>query len=80
MSTATAGTIEDRNAEVQIVTGLSPNDINKTNSYIDLAPVKWTEGSGITQYMRGRIKLSDCELKYQDRTLTIKINYGSSYT
>ena len=30
--------------------------------------------------MGGRIKLSDCELKYQDRTLTIKINYGASYT
>ena len=76
----TTGSIEDKNAEVQIVTGLSPDDINKTNSYIDLAPVKWTEGSGITQYMRGRVKLSDCELEYQDRTLTIRINYGTEYT
>ena len=30
--------------------------------------------------MRGRVKLSDCELEYQDRTLTIKINYGADYT
>lgn len=76
----TTGSIEDKNAEVQIVTGLSPDDINKANSYIDLAPVKWTEGSGITQFMRGRVKLSDCELEYQDKTLTVRINYGANYT
>ena len=80
MTDKTTGSIEEKNKEVQIVTGLSPNDINKANSYIDLTPVKWTEGSGITQFMRGRIKLSDCELEYQDRTLTIKINFGASYT
>lgn len=80
MMDKTTGSIEDQNAEVQIVTGLSLDDINKANSYIDLAPVKWTEGSGITQYMRGRVKLSDCELEYQDRTLTVKINFGSNYT
>ncbi len=80
MMDKTTGTIEDRNAEVQIVTRLSPDDINKANSYIDLTPVKWTEGSGITEYMRGRVKLSDCELEYQNRTLTVKINYGADYT
>lgn len=76
----TTGTIEDKNAEVKIVTGLSPDDINKTNSYIDLSPNKWKEGSGITQYIRGRVKLSECELEYQNRTLTIKINFGATYT
>ena len=80
MASKTDGTIEDKNAEIQIVTGISLDDINKTNSYIDLTPAKWTEGSGITQYMRGRVKLSDCELEYQDKTLTIKINYGAEYT
>lgn len=80
MMDKTTGTIETKNAEVQIVTGLSPNDINKANSYIDLTPVKWTEGSGITQYMRARIGLSVCKLEYKDKTLTIKINYGAKYT
>lgn len=80
MTDKTTGTIETKNAEVQIVTGLSPNDINKANSYIDLTPVKWTEGSGITQYMRARIGLSVCKLEYKDKTLTIKINYGAKYT
>ncbi len=79
MIDSTTGTIEEKNAEIQIVTGLSPDDINKANSYIDLAPVKWTEGSGITQYMRGRLKLSDCELEYQNKALTIRINYGADY-
>lgn len=80
MKDKTTGTIETKNAEVQIVTGLSPDAINKTNSYIDLAPVKWTEGSGITQYMRARIGLSVCKLEYKDKTLTIKIQYGAKYT
>lgn len=80
MMDKTTGTIETKNAEVQIVTGLSPNDINKANSYIDLTPVKWTEGSGTTQYMRARIGLSVCKLEYKDKTLTIKINYGAKYT
>ena len=79
MITNTSGTIEEPNAEIQIITGLSPDDINKENSYIDLAPIKWTEGSGTTQYMRGRVKLSDCKLEYKDKTLIIRINYGADF-
>lgn len=80
MMTATTGSIEMHDAKVQVVTGLSPEDINKANSFIDLAPIKWTEGSGITQYMRGRIMLSDCELEYENRILTIRINFGADFT
>lgn len=80
MITNTSGTIEEQNAIVEVATGISPNDINKENSYIDLSPRSWTEGSGITQYMRGRVKLSDCELGYENKTLTIKINYGADFT
>lgn len=80
MITANAGTIETKGAQVQIVTGISPEDINLGKSHIELAPIKWTEGSGITQYMRGEISLLDCELEYENKTLTIKINYGAEYT
>ena len=58
MMANTKGTIEDQNAIIEVATGISPNDINQENSYIDLSPRSWTEGSGITQYMRGRVKLS----------------------
>lgn len=73
------GTIESENATVEIITRISPSDINKGKSYIDLAPKTWPEGSGITQYMRGRVKFTDCELKYENKKLTIKIKFGSTY-
>ena len=79
MMTNTTGTIEEKNAIVEVITGISPNDINKEDSYIDLSPKSWTEGSEITQYMRGRVKLSDCELGYENKTLTIKIGYGADF-
>ena len=55
MTTAKAGTIETQDAQVQVITRISPEDINLGNSYIELAPIKWTEGSGITQFMRARL-------------------------
>ena len=68
---AKAGTIETQDAQVQVVTGISPEDINLGNSYIELAPIKWTEGSGITQYMRAEVSLLDCELEHEKKTLPI---------
>lgn len=80
MMKAKAGTIETQNAQVQVITRISPENINLGNSYIELAPIKWTEGSGITQFMRAEISLLDCELEYEKKTLTIKINYGADFT
>lgn len=80
MMTAKAGTIETQDAQVQVITRISPEDINLGNSYIELAPIKWTEGSGITQFMRAEISLLDCELEYEKKTLTIKINFGANFT
>lgn len=80
MTTAKAGTIETQDAQVQVITRISPEDINLGNSYIELAPIKWTEGSGITQFMRAKISLLGCELEYEKKTLTIKINFGADFT
>lgn len=74
------GTIEQKDAVIEITTGISANTIDKTKSYIDLQPRSWTEGSGVTQYMRGRISLKDCNLEYNGRTLSIKVNYGAGFT
>lgn len=80
MTTTKAGTIETQDAQIQIITKISPEDINLGNSYIELAPIKWTEGSGITQFMRAKISLLNCELEYEKKTLTIKINFGADFT
>lgn len=80
MRTTKDGTIETQDAQVQVVTGISPEDINLGNSYIELVPIKWTEGSEITQFMRAQISLLDCELEREKKTLTIKINYGADFT
>lgn len=80
MTTAKAGTIETQDAQIQVITRISPEDINLGNSYIELAPIKWTEGSGITQFMRAEVSLLDCELEYEKKTLTIKINFGADFT
>ena len=67
-------------AKIQVITRISPEDINLGNSYIELAPIKWTEGSGITQFMRAEISLLDCELEHEKKTLTIKINFGADFS
>lgn len=80
MENNTDGTIEQKDVVIKITTKISAKTINKTKSYIDLQPKSWTEGSGITQYMRGRIPLSGCELEYDGKTLLIKVPYGAGYS
>ena len=75
-----SGSIESENGTIEVATNISPNDINKTNSYIDLTPIIWPEGSGISQYMRARVNMSDCEIEYENKTLKIRIKFGSIYT
>ena len=76
----TDGTIEQKNVVIKIITEISANTIDKSRSYIDLQPRSWTEGSGITQYMRGRVPLSGCELEYDGRTLSIKVTNGCGFS
>ncbi len=80
MMSNTKGTIEQKDVIIKINTGISTNSIDKTQSYIDLQPRSWTEGSGITQYMRGRIPLTECQLENDGRTLSIKVTYGATFT
>lgn len=80
MENATDGTIEQKDVVIKITTGISADTINKGNSYLDLQPRSWTEGSGITQYMRGRVPLSGCELEYDGRTLSIKVANGAGFS
>lgn len=80
MENKTDGTIEQNDVVIKITTAISADTINKQLSYIDLQPKSWTENSGITQYMRGRVQLGGCELEYDGRTLSIKVPYGVGFS
>lgn len=75
----TTGSIESEDGTIEVYTKISPSDINVGNSYIDLTPIIWPEDSGITQYMRARVKFTDCELEYVDKILKIRIKFGVIY-
>lgn len=80
MKSTTDGTIEQRDVVIKITTRISADAIDKPRSYIDLQPRSWTEGSGITQYMRGRVPMSACDLENDGRTLLIKVKFGAGFT
>lgn len=79
MSAAKTGTIETRGAEIRINSAIQIGNIDKATSCINLQPIKWTEGSGVTQYMRATIALTNCSLSYKEKELVIRIPYGASF-
>lgn len=77
--TTNTGEIQNK-TKIRIQTNIPIANIDKAKSKLNLAPSKWPEGSGINQYMRAELPLTNCELAYEDRTLVITIPQYESFT
>ena len=78
LTETSTGEIQEE-AKIRLTTNIPIPSIDKAQSRIFLAPIRWPEGSGINKFMRAELTLTNCSLAYEDRTLVITIPKYESF-